>query len=83
MGVPFYYGPSRPEVDPFWNAVPAEVRADLQTFIDEGGAELGTPCYWFDAASKSCKHHPYRPKICRDFELGSSRCINLRREKGF
>lgn len=83
MGVPFHFGPSRPGVDPFWANVPTDLRADLQHFIDEGAAELGTPCYWYDAANKICRHHAYRPKICRDFELGSQRCINLRRDKGF
>ena len=78
MGVPYLYGPSQKDQDPNWASVPESVKAELDQFIKEGGAELGEPCYWYDAAKKNCKHHLCRPQICRDFELGSQRCINLR-----
>ncbi len=38
-----------------------------------------TPCFWLGEDGK-CIHYEYRPKICRDFEVGSKRCLMFRKE---
>ena len=83
MGVPYFFGVAQqPGVDPWWETVPDEVKTELQDFIEDGGAEMGEPCFWYDAKNQSCKHHSCRPTICRDFEVGGQRCVNLRAAKG-
>jgi len=42
----------------------------------------GLPCTWLDPQSKRCLHYELRPKICRDFALGSPKCLELRWLKG-
>ena len=37
------------------------------------------PCIWLDLDSRRCKHHEFRPRVCRDFEIGSSGCRQWRR----
>ena len=44
------------------------------------GQEPQAQCLWFDATSRLCKHHEYRPQVCRDFELGGLNCLTDRRE---
>lgn len=36
------------------------------------------PCTWYNLETKRCRHHEYRPTICRDFETGSDGCLNYR-----
>jgi uncharacterized protein len=44
--------------------------------------ENGLPCVWLDPATKRCRHYELRPRICREFELGSPKCLELRWLKG-
>lgn len=37
------------------------------------------PCAWFDWSTRKCKHYEHRPEVCREFEVGSSECINFRK----
>jgi Fe-S-cluster containining protein len=82
MGVPYHYGKSQPGIDPHWENVPEDLKTQLLDFINEGGAELGEPCFWFDRKETVCRHHAYRPGICRDFKLGGQRCVQLRETYG-
>ena len=83
MGMPQFFGHlALPGMDPIWETVPGDVKDELLEFIDEGGAELGVPCFWFDTKSKLCKHYEYRPQICRDFEMGNPHCVRLRFQHG-
>lgn len=44
--------------------------------------ECGLPCLWLDPATNRCRHYDQRPEICRAFELGSPKCLELRWLKG-
>ena len=44
--------------------------------------ENGLSCVWLDPETKRCRHYDLRPRICRDFELGSPKCLELRWLKG-
>lgn len=45
------------------------------------GQEPQEQCLWYDSASRRCRHHEYRPQLCRDYELGGRACLSLRRER--
>lgn len=36
------------------------------------------PCTWLDLETRMCKHHQYRPNVCRDFETGNAECLQWR-----
>jgi Fe-S-cluster containining protein len=46
------------------------------------GQEPGDACLWYDTERKQCRHYEWRPRICRDFELGGEACRMLRRAFG-
>jgi Fe-S-cluster containining protein len=43
------------------------------------GGEPEDVCFWYDPETRQCKHYEWRPKVCRDYELGGHECRNLRR----
>lgn len=44
------------------------------------GQEPQDCCLWFDSTTRRCKHHEFRPEVCRDYELGGRACLRRRRE---
>ena len=42
------------------------------------GQEPPGPCLWYDAAAMRCRHHEWRPVVCREFEIGSASCVSDR-----
>ena len=42
---------------------------------------FGSPCLWYDAATRRCRHHELRPRACREFAIGGVR-IARRPEAG-
>jgi Fe-S-cluster containining protein len=64
--------------------------ADLpQELIDEinfhfsglsRGQEPQDCCLWFDPVTRLCKHHQYRPQVCRDYEIASRECLRERKK---
>lgn len=66
----------------YWHTLPAELKEDWIAFTDsyERPGELDGPCFWFDKETRQCKNHEYRPRVCRDFEVGSELCHQWRRE---
>ncbi|MEI8381214.1 MAG: YkgJ family cysteine cluster protein [Planctomycetota bacterium] len=44
------------------------------------GQEPQETCLWFDLQTRLCKHHEYRPQVCRDYEIGGRECLRERRE---
>ena len=68
--------------------LPPDVAAELVSLREARRMQLdvfGTdyiPCGWFDMVSRRCKQYEHRPKVCRDFEVGSFHCVNLRIEAG-
>jgi uncharacterized protein len=47
-----------------------------------GEPTFGSPCLWYDAATRLCRHHDLRPQACRAFEVGGVDCRDARRRAG-
>ncbi len=60
----------------------AALVADDRARRASGGPFFGTPCIWFDAATRRCRHYEYRPLACREFEVGEQDCRDARRRAG-
>ena len=83
MGYPAFMDPADQSFDAvYWNAMPDDLRDDLLAFIaaykKPTGQDLDGVCYWFDMETRRCKHHEYRPRVWRDFEIGSKGCRDWR-----
>jgi Fe-S-cluster containining protein len=72
-----------------YRAMPAKLRNELAyyyTALDEGvivdRVKVELPCLWYDPRSRSCRHHEWRPDICREFDPGDEGCINHRVRTG-
>ena len=55
-----------------FNSLPQNFRDEIIDKYDETKVIDG-PCLWLE--SGICRHYEYRPKICIDFEIGSSGCL--------
>ncbi|MDG1875393.1 MAG: YkgJ family cysteine cluster protein [Mariniblastus sp.] len=72
--------------EPYWHSLPEGLRKQWQEYVDayqlpkygEDPQTFDGPCLWFDMETRHCKHHEHRPRICRDFETGSSECYEWR-----
>lgn len=65
----------------FWHRLPEHLRAELESFVANYSVrdrELAPPCFWLDMNTRRCKHHEHRPRVCRDFEIGSRGCREWR-----
>lgn len=64
---------------------PRDLPPELGREIDDyfGGLRGGQPpvehCLWFDAQTRQCKHHEWRPAVCRKYEVGCASCLDERR----
>lgn len=65
-----------------WRAMPSELRASLLqrmvAYSPPQEGELDSACIWLDLETRQCVNHEYRPQVCRDFETGSSACLEWR-----
>lgn len=67
-----------------WSRIPAEIRASLEGYYAElvaagwprelDRSEQRVACLWFDESTSQCRHHKWRPQVCRDFEVGGADC---------
>jgi Fe-S-cluster containining protein len=70
-------------VSPLPESLQAELRAAIETFQRDGWPADGTPCMWYDAEKKQCKHYEHRPVLCRDeVKVGDEACRRWRRSMG-
>ncbi|MDR3634683.1 MAG: YkgJ family cysteine cluster protein [Isosphaeraceae bacterium] len=60
------------------DAIVADARARRQAGIPS----YGTPCSWFEPATRACRHYDHRPRACRDFAIGAIDCHDARRRAG-
>ena len=75
------------EGEKWWFRLPNDLRNELDEYIanyqhKNYGEEVESfdgPCCWFDMETRQCRHHQYRPNVCRDFETGSQQCHEWRR----
>jgi Fe-S-cluster containining protein len=84
MGYPAFREPYESSPDArYWLAMPSELRDELRQYIaayqKPADGELDGPCCWFDMETRRCRHHEYRPAVCRDFRIGSRGCHQWRR----
>ena len=84
MGYPsFVYGLANQPDEEHWGRLPTDLKESLLAYIDQYEAppdgQLDGPCLWLDTASGRCKHHEFRPQVCRDFRVGSRGCLEWRR----
>jgi len=69
-----------------WHQLPDDLKqawlAHVETYeLPTYGDTLDTfdgPCTWLDVDTRMCKHHQYRPNVCRDFETGNPECLQWR-----
>ena len=64
-----------------WHCLPAHLRVELEAFVANysvAEGELDPHCFWLDLNTRLCKHHEYRPRVCRDFDIGSRGCQEWR-----
>lgn len=76
-----------------FRSMPLELKRELRAYYDRvmAGKEpdrtldrpgVDVPCLWYDEASRTCKHHKYRPTVCREFEIGCDACLQHRERHG-
>lgn len=79
-----------PENDPEWERLlvdrpelAAEIHEDYArrraAGLDRNGYEA--PCLWLNRETFRCRHHDYRPQVCREFEPGGEDCLRIRGER--
>ncbi|MEM7783375.1 MAG: YkgJ family cysteine cluster protein, partial [Planctomycetota bacterium] len=64
-----------------------DLKSEWQAFVSqyqlpEYGNEPSSfdgPCIWLNMETRLCKHHQFRPSVCRDFDAGSRDCHDWRR----
>ncbi len=57
-----------------FNSLPQNLRDEIIIEYIRTQA-INSPCLWLE--SGICLHYEYRPRICRDFEIGGSGCQYL------
>ena len=62
--------------------IPAELIDEINMHFSGliRGQEPQDKCLWFDTQTRLCKHHEYRPQVCRDYEIGGRECLRERRK---
>lgn len=84
MGYPAYIqGDGSRPAESNWLALPEPLKRDLLSYIGQyqppAAGELDGPCCWLDEETRLCKHHQYRPDVCRKFDVGGKDCLDWRR----
>lgn len=62
---------------------PSDLPDDLHVQLDNLSSNKvyltrGVPCAWLDIKNKRCVNYYFRPKECRDFEIGGQSCMRAR-----
>ena len=69
-------------VKTFSRALWAETRALFDEAWKTNRSAKDVPCFWFDEATRRCRHWEFRPTICREFEVGGEDCKDHRERVG-
>lgn len=89
IGSPVVIYARRPGFDGPHPYRPADLPPELAAEIDEHfsglvrGQEPQETCLWHDPVTRRCKHHEFRPQVCRDYEIGARACLTVRKQHGF
>lgn len=84
MGYPaFIDGSGDTPAEIHWVQLPESLRRELIDFQSSyqhpPAGELDGPCVWLNQETGLCRHHEYRPNVCRDFEVGCTDCLGWRK----
>lgn len=60
----------------------AELEAEMARKAREDDWPEARPCFWYDAATATCRNYDHRPEICRDFPVGEESCLEHRKRAG-
>ena len=65
--------------------MPPDLAKELWDYVEALGDsdDYGQPCIWLDMETRRCRYYEYRPKVCREFEVGGRGCQLSRKEQGF
>lgn len=66
-------------------ALPEKAMTELRAYMENllaGQENADRVCIWLNKESRQCRFHEHRPSICREFELGSSECVDWRQQYG-
>lgn len=70
-------------VSPLPPELAKELKDTVARFMKYGFPPDGSPCIWYDAEKKQCKHYEHRPTLCRDeVKPGDDGCRRWRRKVG-
>lgn len=62
-------------VSPLPPELVTELLAIRTRFIADGFPPDGSPCIWYDAETRRCRHYEHRPTLCRDaVKVGDEAC---------
>ncbi len=82
MGYPAFILPTRTRPgEAQWDRLPHDLKQELLDYMAQyrvADDQLDGPCIWFDLVTRRCKHHQYRPRVCREFAVGGLRCREWR-----
>ena len=67
-----------------YQRLPEELKVEIVAYGNrlkamKPGEKKDNACIWLDKKTRRCKHHKWRPSICREFETGCDACRNWRR----
>jgi Fe-S-cluster containining protein len=84
MGYPsFVDGTGDTPAESHWVRLPESLRLELvdyqSRYQQPADGQLDGPCFWLDRTTGLCRHHEYRPNVCRDFEVGCTDCLDWRK----
>ncbi len=86
MGYPAYIQATETQpAESHWVSMPGELKSELLDYMsryERPEGELDGPCHWFDQQARRCMHHEHRPRVCRDFQVGSQGCVDWRHHYG-
>lgn len=56
------------------DALPAALRAEIETYLSGPDYDDTKPCLWLNLDTLACKHYNHRPGVCRDYPLAGPHC---------
>lgn len=69
-----------PELEKIPNDLQAEVRESFRRWQED--PQTRSDCPWLNEQGL-CRHYDYRPKLCRQYEVGGDGCLDTRQHYGF
>jgi Fe-S-cluster containining protein len=60
--------------------LPRHLADEIDRYFDglKAGEKPVDNCLWFDETTRQCKHHEWRPQVCRKYDVGCDLCLKER-----